>query len=443
MNKRNKTVSESLFIEAQAVLPSGYARHMTVWPPYPKYVDHGQGCHIWDVDGVKRIDFTNNFTSLIHGHAHPLIVTAIQNQAAKVTCTTMPSDWETNLARLICDRIPGIEQIRFANTGTEAIMVSVKMARALTGRTAVAKVEGGYHGQYDLIEASFHPSSDRWGPEDAPTTIEHNPGTPQALLDDLLVLPVNNINASRALIAKNAHRLSAILIDPLRIQLGFIEPTAEYLKMLRDETQRHGILLIFDEVIAIRASYHGCQGLLGITPDITVTGKIIGGGLPIGAVGASREIMSVFSVANGKPLVKHSGTFTANPMSLAAGYTAMSILDSEAMDRLAKLTQRLKLGLEQAIDVVGLAARVNGYSSALKFIATDKPITNYRELAAYQTTRGAEMSARFQDMMLDEGLLAMRCGYVLSTPMNINDIDCTIEASHRVFKRLKDEELVI
>ena len=429
--------SAALFAEACEVMPSGYTRHMVVTRPYPQYAAYGEGCHIVDVDGNRTIDFVNNFTALIHGHARREIVEIVAAQAGRLFSAILPTEWEVKLARLLVERIPGVEKVRFTNTGTEAVMIAVKAARAHTGKPKIAKVEGGYHGQFDLIEASFQPRPDQWGDPARPTVVAHNAGTPQSLLDELVLLPVNDIENSRAQLRALAGQLAAVLIDPSRIQLGMIEPRPDYLAMLREETAKLGIVLIFDEVISLRHGYHGTQGLLGITPDLTTMGKIIGGGMPIGALGGTDECMAVFAIESGEPKVKHSGTFTANPLSMATGYTGMALLTPEAFDDLAAKGQRLREGLERVRCDLGIVGRVEGRGSFSSLLLTDQPITNYRQLATVMGSGLLERMQAYQKLLLAEGVFTMRGGFVGSTPMTNDDIDFTIEAVRRALTRLQ------
>ena len=428
--------SEAIFARAQTVLPSGYTRHLAVTKPHPQYAVAGDGCWITDVDGNRKIDFLNNFASIIHGHAHPVITRLIADQAARLLCTVLPTEWEVKLAELLVDRIPSVEQVRFMNTGTEAVMLAVKVARAATGRSKVAKMEGGYHGQYDLIEASFQPPPALWGDAARPTPVAHSVGTPQSLLDELVLLPVNHLEHTRARLRAEAANLAAVIIDPYRLQLGLVAPSHEYLAMLREETARLGIVLIFDEVFCLRVGYHGMQGLLGITPDLTTMGKIIGGGMPIGAVGGSTSLMSVFDVDAGEPKVKQSGTFTANPLSTATGYTGMTLLTPDVFDQLAARGQRLRDGMTRVLRDLGLTGRAEGVGSFSGLLLTDRPTRNYRELAAVMADGLGDRMQAFQKHLLAEGVLTMRGGFIGSTPMTDDDIDFTIEAVRRALIKL-------
>ncbi len=428
--------SEALFGQAREVMPSGYTRHLAVTRPFPRYADYGAGCRVVDVDGNSAIDFINNFTTLIHGHAKKEIVEVIAAQAGRLLSAILPTEWEVRLAELLVERIPGVERIRFTNTGSEAVMIAVKAARAFTGKPKVAKMEGGYHGQFDLIEASFQPRPDQWGDPARPTVVANNAGTPQSLLDELVVLPLNDIETARARLRAEASQLAAVIIDPFRLQLGMVEPRPDFIAMLREETARLGIILIFDEVIALRLGYHGTQGFLGITPDLTTMGKIIGGGMPIGAIGGSAAVMSVFEIEQGDPKVKHSGTFTANPLSMATGHTGMSLLTREAFDDLAAKGQRLRAGLERLLRDLKLVGRVEGRASMSSLLLTDRPITNYRQLAA---AVGPDLVAKmnaYQKLLLAEGVLTMRGSFVGSTPMTDDDIDFTVTAVGRALTKL-------
>ncbi len=431
-----KSKSAELFARAQNVMPSGYTRHMVVSPPYPIYADHAEGCWITDVDGNRYIDFVNNFTALIHGHGRKEIVDVVSSQAHKLMSAILPCEAELKLAELLQERIPGVELIRFMNSGTEAVMIAVKAARAYTQRSKIAKMEGGYHGQYDLIEISHRPPPDKWGPADHPTSVGHQFATPQSLLDEVVVMPTNDIEATRQLIKENASELAAVLIDPYRIHLGNIEPTVDYLQMLREETSKHGIVLIFDEVMCLRVGYHGRQGQVGITPDLTTMGKIIGGGLPVGGLGGTREMMSVFELDGMDVKIKHSGTFTANGMSMAAGFAGMSLLTPEVFAKMDRQGNRLRDGLNAAIKNAGLAAHAVGEGSLSSVALTDKPVQNFRELAAMFTPQFLQRSMALQHALLNEGVLTMRGMFVASTPMTDDDIDFTIEAAGKAFHKL-------
>lgn len=430
-------VSAAIFERALHVMPSGYTRDLVAAKPHPQYAVQGDGCWLTDADGHRMIDWVNNFTALIHGHNKREVVDVIAAQASRLMSAILPTEWEVQLAELICERIPSVERVRFMNSGTEANQVVTKVARAYTGKPKMAKMEGGYHGQYDLLEASFQPKPNEWGDPRHPASVANNPGTPQSLLDELVVLPLNDIEATREILKARAHELAAVIMDPYRLQLGMVEPRRDYIAMLREETARLGILLIFDEVMCLRVGYGGAQGMLGITPDLTTMGKIIGGGLPIGGVGGSAKVMSVFDMDRGDNRVKHSGTYTANPMSMAAGFTSMSLLTREAFADLEAKGNRLREGLEKIRRDLGIEGYVVGQASASGLMMTANPINNYRELVMAAVGGLVERMGLIQKLLLEERLLTMRGGFVGSTPMTDDDVDFTLAGARRALTKMK------
>lgn len=436
--KPSHTRSAEIFQRARQVLPSGYTRHMVVAKPHPYYAISGDGCWITDVDGNRLMDCVNNFTAMIHGHNKKEVIDIICSQAPRIMSAIMPTEWEVKLAELLVDRIPSVERVRFMNSGTEALMIAVKVGRAYSGRTKVAKAEGAYHGQYDLLEASYQPRPDQWGDADAPTPVANSLGTPQSLLDEVVLFPTNNIEATRNILRKRASEIGTVVIDPCRLQLGLVQPRNEFLQMLREETERLGMVLIFDEVLCLRMGYHGMQGRTGITPDLTTMGKIIGGGLPVGGLGGSAKVMSVFEVDAGEPKVKQSGTFTANPMTMATGYTSMSLLTPEAFDDMERKSEHLREGLEKLRVDLELVGRVEGIASLSVLLLTDKPMNNYRELAFAMGSGLLEKIGIMSKLFSEEGILTLRGGFVASTPMTYDDIDFALAGARRALARMKE-----
>ena len=435
----NQTVSAEIFARARDVMPSGYTRHLVVQKPNPTYADFGEGCWLTDVEGNRRIDWVNNFSSLIHGHNKREIVDVLAAQAGRLMSAVLPTEWEVELATILCERIPSIERVRFMNSGTEANQIAVKAARAYTGKPKIAKMEGGYHGQFDLLEASFQSNPSNWGDAKRPNATVYQGGHPAALLDLVTILPLNDIEATRSLLRAEADSLAAVILDPQRLQLGMVSPRRDYLEMLREETEKLGIVLIFDEVWSLRAGYHGFQGELGITPDLTTMGKIIGGGIPVGGCGGLQKFMSVFEVDAGDPRIKHSGTFTANPMAMACGTTSMRLLTPEVFDRMAAQGERLREGLRAIRRDLGLKAQVLGEGSLSAMLPTELEMTNYRELAfAFSAEVGPKLPI-LQQLLIDEDLLTMRGGFVGSTPMTDDDIDFTIAGARRAWSRFKEQ----
>jgi len=409
-------------------IPGGISRGAVHFPPYPLYAVKGNGCRITDVDGVERIDFVNNMTAIIAGHSHPHVVAAVSRQAAQLMGVGMPTEVEIELAELICRRVAGIERIRFANSGTEAVLYAIRAARAYTGRQKIARGEGAYHGGIDSMETSQSASRPgTWGPADHPNTTLNNRGVPRSVRDDVITLPLNNLEASKAILDENIHDLAAVVIDPFIGRLGWVALSAEYLEMVREFTRSTGTVLIFDEVMSFRVSHAGAQGLVGITPDLTALGKIIGGGLPIGAVGGLAEFMGVFEPDGTERSVVHSGTYNGNPMSMAAGLAALEVMTPEAYDHIAGLGDRLRAGLKDVLSNLGIPGYVQGIAS-LSFmrLGDDRPIHDFRDLAEQQFDK--ELSMRLHHYLLNHGVHAVEaCKWILSLPMTAADIDFAVD----------------
>jgi glutamate-1-semialdehyde 2,1-aminomutase len=422
--------SAQLFERAVKVMPGGNSRHTVYFPPYPIYAARGEGAHIRDVDGVSRLDLINNYSSLIHGHNHPRIVDAIVQQAQRLLSISLPTEQEVQLAEIITARVPGVESLRFGNSGTEGVLLAIKAARTYTGKAKIAKVEGAYHGSGESASVSVGPSPANWGDPDEPATVPPlgaGPGAGQ----DVVVLPMNQVEASRKILRKHAAGLAGVLIDPLVNALGYKAATREFVQMIREETQACGALMIFDEVYSFRLGYNGAQGVLGIAPDLTAMGKIIGGGLPVGAVGGKREIMdAVFDPRAGAPKMNHGGTFNANPMTMAAGAVAMEMFDRAAFDRLAALGERFRKGLREALAITHSPGTVGGATSMASLFHIEAEVETYRDVV--NSMRGnAEAQARagqFFRFMLNNGVLMGAPGFfVLSTALTDADIDFVLD----------------
>jgi glutamate-1-semialdehyde 2,1-aminomutase len=410
-------------------MPGGNTRHSVALAPYPIYARSGSGCRVTDVEGEERVDFLNNYTSLILGHAHPQVTAAVQVRAVLGTAFTMPTPEEVELAELITSRVAYVEQIRFCNSGTEAVMLAVKAARAFTGRTKIAKFEGAYHGMYDYAEVSEGPTPDVWGEADAPASITE-PGTPESVARDVIVLPWNRQEDCRKLIAQNKTELAAVLFDPMPLGIGMIAPRPGFLPWLREETERHGILLIADEVLNFRLAYHGACHAYGITPDLATFGKIIGGGFPVGAVAGSRRVMSVFD-HTGALKVHHGGTFNANPVTLVAGLETMRLMTPEAFDRLNGLGEYVRDRLRRLFHDTGRPAQVCGAGSMfLAHLASDE-LVDFRSLRGFSRTN--PIYGNLCHKMLEYGFILSPRGIFgcLSTPMSEAEVKGFVEALGR------------
>src|SRR3984885_11219712 len=369
-------LSRQLYERASRVMPGGNTRHSVALAPYPIYAHSGSGCRITDVEGEERVDFLNNYTPLILGHAHPWVTEAVQRRSALGSAFTMPTPEEVELAELIAGRVSYVEQIRFCNSGSEAVMLAIKAARAFTGRYKIAKFEGAYHGLYDYAEVSEGPTPDDWGDADAPASITE-PGTPPSVARDVVVLPWNRPEACRKLVEQNKNELAALLVDPMPLGIGMIAPLPGFLALLREETARHGIVLIADEVLNFRLDYHGACHAPGIAPDLTTFGKIIGGGFPVGAVAGSRGVMSVFD-HTGALKVHHGGTFNANPVTMAAGLATMRHMTPGQSHPLNNLGEYVRDRLRRMFCDLDRPAQVCGAGSMFLAPPTDAELIDYR-----------------------------------------------------------------
>ena len=429
--------SSGLFERALKVMPGGNSRHTVYFPPYPIYAASAQGARVTDVDGVTRLDFINNYSSLIHGHCHPQVTEAIQRQAARLTAISLPTESEIELAEIICERLPSVEQVRFANSGTEGVMMAIKTARAYTGRRIIAKIEGAYHGGDDTAAVSTYPHPAKLAEPEAGLGIPEVGSGPGAAAD-VLVLQMNDVEGGRKLLRAHGAELAAVLVDPLVKNLAYQPASLEFLTMLREETRALGALLIFDEVYSLRLGYGGAQEPLGIMADITAMGKIIGGGLPVGAVGGSAEIMSaVYDQRKGKARVTHGGTYNANPLTMAAGVAAMRLFDRAAFDRLSGLGDRLRDGLNQAIAATGAQAMVRGAASIVGLFHTVADGATYRDLIRASMANpgmGAKAETFFHHMLNNGVLMGAPGFFVLSTANTEADIDHVVEQAYEAFK---------
>lgn len=429
------TRSAELYERACKVLPGGVSRNAVLRDPHPLYVDHGEGCRIVDVEGVTRIDCANNMASLIHGHADPDMVKTVGAQLTKGTAFNMGTEVEIEYAEYLLSRNPGFDQLRFVNSGTEALMLAIKASRAFTDRPMIAKAEGAYHGAYDYVEVSQTPNPNTWGDADTPSRVPLVSGTPDSAINDVLVFPYNNIERSIELLDQHADKLACVVLDlmPHRVGLNPAEP--EFVHAIRDWTKANGVMLVMDEVITFRSTYEGLQGQYGIHADLTAMGKMIGGGFPIGAVAGNAEVMDVLNPKSSRYLFPHSGTFSANPISIIAGMVAMKKFDRPAIERLNGLAQRAVNGINDAISETGVVASVTGTGSMFRVHMKAKAPTNYRE--AYLSQDESGKLKFLLDHMFDEGFVLINtCSATLSTPMGESEIDELVAAYKRGFEKL-------
>jgi glutamate-1-semialdehyde 2,1-aminomutase len=381
--------SRSLHAQAERWLTNGESRSGTLFRPYPTYIERGQGVELIDADDNGLLDFTFNSTSLIHGHAHPAVVEAIQRQAARGTAWNAPNATLLQLAELLCRRIPSLETVRFCNSGTEANMVAIKAARAFSGRDVILKMDGAYHGTYEGVEINQAPDA---------TPVAASAGVPRNTADNVVLAPYNDVGRAVSIIRRRRHELAAVVVTPLLTRPTLGLPAAGYLRMLRDVTRECGVLLMFDEVISLRVAGGGAQAWYDVVPDLTAMGKIIGGGTPVGAVGGRADVMRVFG-DDGPVSVVHAGTFNGNPLTAAAGLATMQLLTETTFRRLESLGDFLHQRLQQLFDVHGLAFEVTSAASLASYDLPD----NVRADAT-QARSGAELMRLIQLRLLCHGI---------------------------------------
>ena len=436
-NAHRYAKSRELFAEAKKLIPGGVNSTARAtwsgWEPHPLFIDHGEGAHVVDVDGNRYIDYLLGLGPMLLGHRPPkvtqAVVAAIEKQG---TMFALPSAEETKLARKIIAAVPSLEQVRLCNTGTEAVLYAVRLARAFTGRSKVIRFEGMYHGFSDSVYWSKHPPVS--GSQDRPHPVPQGPGLPKDIERSLIILNWNDLDGLKEAIAREGADIAAVLTEPVMCNTGCILPEAGYLEAMRDLTHRAGIVLIFDEVITgFRLGLSGAQGHYGITPDLSVFAKGIGGGFPVAAMGGRRDIMAL--VADGK--LSMAGTYSANTIAVAAANAAMDELSTPgAYAEIHARSQELRDGLGRILQDARLAAFVVGVGPVLQVWFSKHPIRNYRDAARHADHA---LFRKWWEGMLDRGILFHPGAYenlFVSFAHTKDDIEVTLGAAREVASTL-------
>lgn len=426
--------STRLFAEAQHYIPGGVNSPVRAFKSVggnPVYIEKGEGSRIFDVDGNSYIDYIGSWGPLILGHAHPRVLAAITEVAALGTSFGAPTERETEMAKLVCELVPSVEVVRMVNSGTEATMSALRLARGYTKRNKIMKFEGCYHGHADslLIKA---------GSGVATLGLPDSPGVPEGTAVNTITVPYNDLDSVKLAFEHFGDDLAAVIVEPIGGNMGVVPPQPGFLEGLREITKQYGALLIFDEVMTgFRVALGGAQQLYGITPDLTTMGKVIGGGLPVGAYGGKREIMQ--QIAPAGPIYQ-AGTLSGNPLAMAAGLTTLQELSKPgAYEYLEKLSARLGEGLAENARKLGIPHTLNRVGSMVCLFFTDTPVINYETAK----TADLERFSAYFSYLLEEGVMIPPSqfeGMFVSLAHTEEDIERTIEASYRAMKKALEAE---
>lgn len=424
------TKSEEIFEAAQKLMPGGVSSPVRAFKSVggqPIVFDRVEGAYIWDVDGNQYIDYVGTWGPAICGHTHPEVISALQEALTKGTSFGAPSVLENVLAEMVIEAVPSIEMVRFVNSGTEACMAVLRLMRAFTGRDKIIKFEGCYHGHADMFLVKA-------GSGVATLGLPDSPGVPKSATSNTLTAPYNDLEAVKALFAENPNEIAGVILEPVVGNSGFIPPDAGFLEGLRELTKENGALLVFDEVMTgFRIAYGGAQERFGVTPDLTTLGKVIGGGLPVGAYGGRKDIMSM--VAPAGPMYQ-AGTLSGNPLAMTAGIKTLELLQKPgAYDQLDAITKKLIDGLLQIAQETGHAVTGGHISGMFGFFFNPNPVHNYEDAKKCDLAK----FARFHRGMLERGVYLapsqFEAGFT-SLAHTEEDIEKTLAAAREVMASL-------
>lgn len=424
--------SAELQADAERYLPGGSSRGTAYFSPYPFFVERTKGHHVIDVDGNRYLDFMLNATTYVLGHANHHVIEAVRRQSEKGLSYSTPHESQVRLAQVLCERVPSIERVRFTNSGTEATLNAIRAARAYTGRHKIAKIEGGYHGNHEYVSVSVYTPLDALDPV-RPTSVAEWPGQPASVVEDVIALHYNDTASTERILRRHAGELSCVIIEPVLSNFGYLPADAGYLASMRELTTELGLVLIFDEVQSFRLSRGGAQEQFGIIPDMTALGKVIGGGMPVGAWGGRADLMDLYDPRS-SPVVSHAGTFNANPMTMAAGLATLNQLTPETFGRMNALGDTLRAKLRAVFDELGVAAQVTGVGSLFGIHFTKERIVDYRSVLHADRA----MQQKLFTGLLNEGILMQtKSAGSLCTLTTETEVDELIDATRRVILRVR------
>ncbi len=427
----NFNKSQSLYERALQIIPGGVNSPVRACKSVgadPLFIDRADGCLIYDADGNRFIDYIGSWGPMILGHRHPAVVEAIKTVLDRGTSFGAPTDLEIQLAEMVIDAVASVDMVRMVNSGTEATMSVIRLARGVTGRDLVIKFDGCYHGHADTLLVAA-------GSGVATLGIPGSPGVPQDVVKHTLSLPFNDIEAVQQVMDEKGDQVACVIIEPVAGNMGLVPPAAGFLESLREVTEKHGVILIFDEVMTgFRVAYGGAQTLYGIRPDLSCFGKVIGGGLPVGAYGGKKEIMSQIAPQGS---VYQAGTLSGNPIAMIAGIATLEQLKKEGVyESLAEKSKRLAAGLAEAARKSGIAARVDHVGSMLGMFFTDREVTDFEAAK----TCDLELFSAFYRGMRQAGIYLAPSQFevlFLSAAHSDEHIDATVNAAHQVLQNLK------
>jgi len=456
--RRRTPKSGALFERAQDAMPLGVASSFQAYDPYPLFMTDARGSRIWDADGNEYVDFDMAFGVLAAGHSHPILAEALQRRVANGTCYTFPVEDGIALAEEIKARF-GADLVRFSNSGTEATMDAIRVARGYTGREKIVKFEGGYHGHHDDVLVSIQPPRDAMGPDDQPATVPASAGIPRSRIAETVVAPFNEPEVLAAILEAHRGEIAAMIVEPVQFNIGVVPPEPGFLERLRELADEHGIVLIFDEVkTGVVLAWGGAYEHFGVRPDLFCLAKSIGGGIPIGAFGGRREVMRVIetlegsqhfaaiggalgtgidrsTIPGGATRVAHLGTFNGNPLSMTAGLVTLTqILTKDAYPRLNAMAERLTTGCQAVIDEYGLPGYAINVGPKGCVMFTPERVTNYRDFIGLDTEL---WSASFY-FLANRGIL-LPPGPDDQWTLSVQHTDEEIDRHVEVFRTFADE----
>ncbi len=420
--------SKALWEKARRVMPMGTASNSRMYDPYPLFIARAEGSRVWDVDGNEYIDHNLSFGALVVGHRHPIVMEAVSAQLSAGTMYGMSHPVESDLAEEICRRYPFLERVRFANSGTEATLHALRLAKAYTDRPKVVKMEGAYHGLHDAVMVSVKPTEKEWGTSNFPSPVPASAGV-RGTGSDTLVAQFNDLDSLEHILLKSRDQVAAVIVEPVMMNVGVLPPKDGYMQGVRDLCTRNGVLLIFDEVKTASMSYGGAAEFFGVVPDIVCLSKSIGGGFPLAAFASTARITEVIETRK----MMHAGTYNANPVVVAAGLAALrDVLTPDKYPVMRSMSDRLADGYRKILSAAGLTALVTnaGVNGAVTF-GVDS-IANYREWTKMNTS----MWECFWFGMVNRGVIAQPYWWdeqwTISVAHTQEDIDTHLQAVKEV-----------